>query len=165
MSQPPHDHNNEKYPEYCYPSPKFVYSEQRKIIELVKAVCLRLKWDFNDVHINKKLYEAIHRVDQSKLHYKIYRKGMVIGELKEAALLCYWIIRYRPIRFKTEGRDEINEVIAFYILKEAANKSYKDKFKKGDKDFSFIIEDVLYNFMHRSVTYDSMILLAKTMAI
>jgi hypothetical protein len=155
------EHNGVKYHEYCYPSPMFIHSECKQLKEIIGKVCRLLKLDIDSIFVNKNIYAAYYRVDQRKVHYKMYRQGMTLGEINEAAILCYWIIRYRPIRFKDGSFDAINEIVAYYMLIFAVCGASQKKLS----DFSSITADILYAFMNRNMTYDTMTLLAKAMAI
>jgi hypothetical protein len=161
-NEPLHIHNGVSYAEYVPPAPEVISREFGHLESIIKKICTRLGVDENCVRVSKYALHAIYRVDQRKLHYKMYRTGMVLGELNEVGLMSYWLLRYRPIVCEEPKIRCMNEIVSFYLIVTLINVLRK---KNGlpEKDFSNLILDALYTFGHRAVTYDSMTLFVKAM--
>jgi hypothetical protein len=133
------------------------------------------------------LAEVFIRVDQRKIHYRIYH-GIEINELKRAATLCYWLMKLRPIvklkrEFDGSGHivkaghvdNRVCEKLCIFMLAGAVNE-YRARRNKpkvelfsstgdsgGEREMS-LFQDIEYFFRHRLATPDSIIALAEGMA-
>jgi len=73
------------------------------------------------VHADLRLIgNAIVRVLKRKDYYMVFHNGVKLSEVKEASLLAYWIVKYRPFTITSDVSDRnplnINEGFATFII-------------------------------------------------
>ena len=113
--------------------------------------------------------EVFVRLDQRRLHYKMYYEKpdiMEINELKFTAILCYWIMRYHPIIKLTEPKKQcaINEYFCLFLIK-ATIKQYRKNNNMPLTPLNREVEkDMLYFFRNRQLSCDSVVLLVESIA-
>jgi len=113
--------------------------------------------------------EICKQLDKRK-DYNLYfhhdKKNSDSVRTKETALMCYWIIKYKPLFQSNDDTSAlfkkwnctINELFAVYVIKTWIYEIYS---KKGRIE-RFFTEDndkeMIYNFMHREISKESMIM-------
>jgi hypothetical protein len=117
------------------------------------------------------LIDAIVRVDKRRHYFKVFH-NMDINEGKRAALLAYWIVKFRPIMItdvryiNTKGyNDRVNELFALHILLIALRKIKRVKFWDGSSGVKVeldhpYLKELRYSLRFRNFTIDSMLVLA-----
>lgn len=122
------------------------------------------------------LMKIIVRVDQRSdyftyFHSTIDDKGQVtvdeMSQYKRIALLCFWLIKYKPFRIRDEKLDfsyycqnhcTLNETFATYIFISQINSSkmLTKQQKKYYKSPGYV-KDLFYKFMHHDISKEAMI--------
>jgi len=109
------------------------------------------------------------RVDRRSAYYRFFH-NMNISEKKRASLYAYWIAKLRPFTIVDERYSEsedaayINEKFAAYYLITAVLIPNGDVYDAEKIIFSSeFFEKLVYAFRYRSITIDSVILLADSM--
>ena len=116
------------------------------------------------------IYNIRKRLDQRHDYYKYFhsdeKKTTHISQTKEVALICYWVIKYKPInhdnviseRYCHKYDCTINEMFALFLIESFLYDIYKDK----EKVVNFFNTEnkriILYNFMHRDMSKEAFIL-------
>lgn len=139
---------------------------------LEKSVLNRDDISFNDALLLK----IIVRVDQRSdyfmyFHSTVDENGFVdvdmMSQFKQIALLCFWIIKYKPFRITDSSKDfdyysqnhcTINEAFAAYIFVSQINACniLGNKQKKYYKSAEYT-KDLFYKFMHHDISKEAMI--------
>ena len=138
--------------------------------ELLLAKWLkRIGLNPNDYHIDvTSMVEALVRTDQRELHYKMYHNLREWNELKQIGVLCYWILKYKPIRPEIGARsiywDRINETFGLYLILCAIRKYRALKSLPALSLGRQNIFDLIYLFKNRSTSYDSLVAVIETVA-
>ncbi len=122
------------------------------------------------------LLKIIDRVDQRSdyffyFHSTVSSNGKLqpdfMSQNKEIALLCYWIIKYKPLtitnpelemEYYKDNHCTINDAFAAYIfisqIRRVKSLSKKQKDYYGSWDYK---EDLFYKFMHHDISKEAMI--------
>jgi hypothetical protein len=157
-----HMHNGENYPEYCMPDENTLKNDLGNFRKMLKLFCDVGKLDIARFSVDDELVlQSFIKVDHRILHYKMYHQGTKINELKQVALLAYWILKYKPLVYdngKCRTTQKYNEVFALYCIM-CIVKMVNSSCKFG-KD---VINDLIYTFTHRITTFDSMTLLVEAL--
>ncbi len=169
MRWPSKLHNGLVYYTYKEPS-KYELNKALVDYELLLAKWLkRIGLDPNECHIDiTAMIEALVRMDQRELHYKMYHDLISWNELKQIGALCYWILKYKPIRPEISAKsvywERINETYCLYLIM-CATKKYR-AFQRlpaitiGRKN----IVELIYLFKHRDVSLDALVAIIETIA-
>ena len=133
--------------------------------------------DRSDISVNDALLlKTIVRIDQRSdyftyFHSEIDENGNIIvdrmSQYKQIALLCFWIIKYKPLRiddpikelsYYDQNHCTVNEAFAAYIFISQINSSniVSNKQKNYYKSVEFT-QDLFYKFMHHDISKEAMI--------
>jgi hypothetical protein len=130
----------------------------------------------NYINVNEYLVLEIHeRIDKRRDYYHYFHsEGKVtrMSQLKELALLCYWISKYKPLTLNSilsreyfkKNNCTINEMFAYFVIKAFVIGYYK-KLNRNINDF-FTPQNryiITYNLMHRDISKESIILLMSSL--
>jgi hypothetical protein len=161
-------HNGAHYSTYEPPQKPALVESLKSFRIYFKKFCDTFKFSESDFCVDESLIvRCFVRVDQRKLHYRMYHDGTVINELKEAALLSYWINHYKPIaRIKPSicTVDTFNAMFAIYLVMSIITAYRSAKKIPRIKITDEIFHDLRYTIGERNMSYDSMVLLVETLA-
>lgn len=114
------------------------------------------------------LPRVILRVDKREGYFVVFHKGTQINEIKQAALVAYWIIKFKPFMIASDAPDRmhrysrINEGFAFFYILSAC-KQYAQKNGYSMRDVSSRLkEEIMYAFTYWDLSKESVILMAET---
>ncbi|WP_144265551.1 hypothetical protein [Faecalibacterium sp. An77] len=110
------------------------------------------------------------RVDKREGYFMIFHEQTRINEIKQAALMAYWILKLRPFMIKTPDPERlykfsrINEgFAAFYLL--SAFKKYSQINGAKEKGLSSrLVEELMYAFTYWDLSKESIILISESIA-
>lgn len=159
---------------YKRPKWKILYNQINELCELLKKyVDKQNGLSLEDLSVNMILMsELFIRIDKRKDYFTIYHKGTNINEIKKAALLAYWLIKFKPIIIKYSDKEDfdkfnkfryINESFAVFIVYGAV-KAYSDSISKTKFCVSKDYHDLLnYAFKFWDLSKEAVILIAETL--
>ena len=127
------------------------------------------KISLSDIKANAKLLsELMIRVDKRKDYFRIFHSGTEINEQKEAALLAYWIVKFRPFSLKesvepllAEEYANINEVFAIFIILSVAKKISMGSNNETFSVSSDFLRRLTYAFKYWDMSKESVMLLVE----
>jgi hypothetical protein len=147
---------------YVSPPPQVLYEGYKKLQETAKRF-VEEKMSKKVIGDDKLLGDILVRVDQRKEYYKIYHNGTELWELRESALIAYWILKYRPFKIPGVDYSRVNERIALHFLESVAFAIHKHK-KQASPPFSDAFRNrVLHSFAEHDVSKEQLMLLAEAM--
>lgn len=151
----------------------------RKHIKLIESFIIGNGHDPQLLYVNKEaIISIINRVEQRKQYFKFFHH-LDMSDFKELALNCFWYIKLHPIiacnrRAEEPSEEElqflkgVNEKFAVYfILTEFRALLKKEKLDDQalNKLSDSYIKELVYTFLYRDISKESLILLIETMAI
>lgn len=121
-----------------------------------------------DVDINEdNLYEVIERVNKRKHHYRIFHNIEELSEIRETALLCFWILKLKPftvLKKDSPIRNSENEYFSMYLILAILQYLTKKLGKEFEKPSDSFIKDAIYIFKYRELSKEAMILFVSSIA-
>lgn len=162
---------------YNYLTPEEAQKRMNEFQAMFDTFLKKSSLDRSDIECNDvMLMKIITRIDQRSdyfvyFHSEVDNNGKlnvdVMSQYKQVALLCYWIIKYKPLRVKEhhtdidyycQNRCTINETFAAYIFISQINSSQllSKKQKQYYKSWGYT-EDLFYKFMHHDISKEAMI--------
>ena len=151
--------------------------EMNKVIRLLQGFLELSKLSMEDIRINDALVlKSVIRIDQRSdyftyFHSEIDKEGKVIidemSQYKQIALLCFWIIKYKPFSIKddlkeldyySQNKCMVNESFAAYLFityicnSKMVNRKQEKYYMSRD-----YLKDLCYKFMHHDISKESMI--------
>lgn len=156
-----------KYKEPCVEE-KFEYL--KTISDVFYDYLESLSFDENKVTLDYKLInEVFVRIDKRKDYFIIYHDETYINEIREAALLAYWILKFKPFTVKSDDQSDYNINIncgfAAYVIFCAVDECIKRK-TKGKKSVELseeYIEKFKYAIKYWDIGKETMMLIAETL--
>lgn len=148
-----------------------------KVQEFLDSFLEKSVLNRDDISVNDALLlKSVIRVDQRSdyftyFHSEVDEDGNVIvdkmSQYKQIALLCFWIIKYKPIHINDSIKElnyydknhcTVNEAFAAYIFISQINSSkLLSKNQKKYYKSSEYTEDLFYKFMHHDISKEAMI--------
>jgi len=119
--------------------------------------------DQSEISINyDTMVEILTRVEKRRVYFHIYYDGVKMGELNEASLICFWILKLMPFKHATISNKTLNAKIAytffinvlFYV---AANTNKKVNVRKA------ILDQLLYAFQYRDLSKEAIMAIAESL--
>ncbi|GHV76907.1 hypothetical protein AGMMS49942_17280 [Spirochaetia bacterium] len=117
----------------------------------------------NDIVTNMEvLLDIFERIEKRRIYFHIFYDGCTLGELNEAALLCFWIVKLNPFSRQNGVANLINAKIALHFLVHvlayhAAKKGKKINFTDQ------IADEFLYAFRYRDLSKEAIMALAASL--
>jgi hypothetical protein len=108
------------------------------------------------------LGDTIVRVIKRKDYYEVFHEGVQLNEAKEAALLAYWIIKYRPFSVVIEKSEtvqanlRINEGFAAFII-------FSSAINGGNLLSPAYVNTLMYAFQYWDLSKEAIMLIAETL--
>lgn len=159
---------------YIYQPPERTEKEKcfNQLIKLFYKFADRWKIEESKIEFDFKLINEINiRVDKRKDYYIIFHKETYLSEVRESALLAFWILKFKPFLVKSEdGSDNnlnINCGFAQYIILSAVSEyihresNGKKKFKVG-KEY---LNKLGYALKYWDLSKEAMMLVAETLCV
>ena len=148
--------------------PIFTNLDERQLIVL----CSKMKVYLNDFGINhgisgiypdpSVLIKICDRIEKRRVYFHIYYNKRRMGELNEASLMCFWILKLMPFSHQAVPTNELNAKIALYLLNNAVI-YYARKYNKGAN--ISLSENLYYAFRYRDLSKEAIMALAESMII
>lgn len=118
---------------------------------------------------------VIVKVDQRRKYFNYFHQ-LEMSEYKEAALNCFWYIKFKPLslgprdfaRSHPDVYNSLNEQLGVYIIFVTLRAMLKAK-KLSERPLDAIsrkyVNELVYSFTYRDLSKESIILLVETMAL
>ena len=135
-----------------------------KLLSFLKNHSTNLKIDWQEIEVNKKaILDVIERVQQRRMYFLKFH-GMEMGEVNEAALHCFWILKLKPFYFKdTNEKRDLNVHMAFLIFFKTLVLISEKKNIKFNLTYH-TIEYLYYAFRHHDLSKEALMALTRVLA-
>lgn len=153
---------------YKAPSEEELYAWFERLCEIFDTFLSSEKKDISKFTIDAFLIgESLVRIDKRRDYFIIFHEETKISELKEAALIAYWFMKFKPIKYigdseEPEYYEYINEKVAMFVILSAAKATCK---KAGSdlKTTDFYIERLFYSLRYWCLNKSALILLSEAL--
>lgn len=151
-----------------YRKEKFTYFQE--LSEIFYDYLESLNMDRDRVILDYKLVNEIFiRIDKRKDYFIIYHDETHVNEVREAALLAYWVLKFKPFLIKAKEQEDYNKDIncgfAVFVVLSAVTECLKRKF--GEKTELHLsetyIEKMKYAFKFWDISKEAMMFIAETL--
>lgn len=124
--------------------------------------------DKSNIDINERnLSEVIERVNKRKYHYDIYHNMNELSEIREIALLCYWIAKLKPFTVLDNNsplRNSANEFFCVYLIMAIIEYLTEKAGKEFEMPSDSLIKDTVYVLKYRDLSKEAIILYVSSIA-
>jgi len=125
------------------------------------SASLDIEWDnveFSQARIN----QIVDMVQRRAVYFHVFH-GVEIGELNEACLNCFWIMKFSPFRLPENPSHNINVTFALGLFTRAVTYTAK---KNGIKPnlTEEVIEHLEHAFSYRDLSKEALMAIAKSLA-
>lgn len=165
------DDQGKKVYKYQQPEWKILYERVAQLLDVFgEYITAHDDLTIEEVDVNEELLaELLVRIDKRKDYFMIFHDNTNMNEIKEAALLAYWILKFKPFKLKVDDIDrrkkygQINEAFAVYVLysavKEETNRVSGMRFCVSSE----YNRKIMYAFRFWDLSKESLILVAETL--
>jgi hypothetical protein len=108
------------------------------------------------------LLDIFERIEKRHIYFHIFYDGCTLGEINEAALMCFWIIKLNPFSSRTIVSNLLNAKIALHFLIHVLAYHAKKK-GKGINCTDQIAADLLYALRYRDLSKEAIMALAESL--
>ena len=154
---------------YISPDEEMLKDKSNELIKQFAKYANAVKLPLSNVCIQRTLLpRIILRVDKREGYFIVFHDQTHINEIKQAALMAYWILKLKPFMINTDDPNlsykhcRVNEgFAAFYLL--SAMKQYSKT--KGTEPISLskrLVAELMYALTYWDVSKESCILIAET---
>ena len=133
----------------------------QKAIEAIRA-------DEKELLINfEALGEIVDRVEKRKVYFWVFYGIEEMSEMHEAALHCYWILKFAPFHYEGRHNININVRIATYlfmnmIMHTLSLKGARLQTQIDDEGQDFV-DKITYAFAYRDISMEAIMLIAESL--
>lgn len=154
---------------YLSPEEEVLKSKSNELIKQFNKYAESVNLPLENLCIQRLLLpRIILRVDKREGYFIVFHDQTKINEIKQAALMAYWIIKLKPFMVNTTDPEishrycRINEgFAAFYLL--SAFKQYAIENNNAVLNLSErLIDEMMYAFTYWDLSKESVILIAET---
>ncbi len=136
---------------------KEIANKSKSIIDLVKNYA---KSDASNVRVDlEAVHDMVVRIDKRKHYFYYFHNKQIMNEIKETALICYWIIKLKP--FYVESNKEgytFNEKFCTFIYLDYMKDILHTQNKQQKADMlESIGHEFIYTLRFRELSQEAMI--------
>ncbi|MDR0920035.1 MAG: hypothetical protein LBM93_12465 [Oscillospiraceae bacterium] len=144
------------YTPYSPLTPDERNGEKRQLLQfLFKKVAPEINFSEDNILINDMaLNEVIEMVNKRHLYFKVFHKGMKLGEPNETALYCYWILKLNPFFDKTEKNRNINVWFSLGMMFTMAKELAEEEICISKNMFKTILHSFEYHELTKEAIMD-----------
>ena len=164
--------NGRKIHKYEQPSDEILYDKVSLLLDSLELYVNKhddLNFENNIVVDAPAVAEIFVRVDKRKDYFIIFHDDTDMNEIKEAALMAYWILKFKPFSVKSEDivvrrkYSQINEAFAVFIL----YSTIKEETKRIE-GMEFLIskefnQKIMYAFKFWDISKEALMLIAESL--
>jgi hypothetical protein len=122
-------------------------------------------FNWNDLkYSEERLRYIIDMVERRRLYFHVYHAGMEMGELNEACLQCFWILKLYPFFDAKNPERDVNLFFAIEVFTNGI--TYTAEMRKPKENANFgprIIEHLEHAFRFRDISKEALMALAESM--
>ena len=120
------------------------------------------------VCVDKRLINQVFiRIDKRKDYFIIFHDETYVNEIRETALIAYWILKFKPFNIMSDNVSDfkynINCGFAAYLLLDAVSQCYKTKTGEDIALRDEYIKKLMYAFKYWDISKEAMMLIAETL--
>ena len=155
---------------YKEPDKKTSFENAEKLMKCLKILVGAFSdLDISDISCDFRLIgEIIVRVDKRKDYFQIFHDDTDMNEIKQAALIGYWFVKFKPLSIKSNSEvhkskySGINEQFAaFIIFSTLCEVAYRSE-RKGFKITTRYKNRLLYALKYWDLSKESIILVCES---
>ena len=157
---------------YIPPEETVLKEKSDRLIKVFSKYAQAIGLAADEICIQRALIPRILlRVDKREGYFTVFHENTSINEIKQAALVAYWILKFRPfminINHSTPPRMEefrcLNEGFAWFYILCACKETAKAKGIKTNNVISAQLrKEISYAFTYWDLSKESMIMIAET---
>jgi hypothetical protein len=121
--------------------------------------------DWANVKYSKeRLRSVIGMVEKRRLYFHVFHDGMDMGELNEACLHCFWVLKLYPFFDAAVPDSDVNQFFALELFTNAITYTANKRSPKGQANFGpHIIGHLRHAFRFRDLSKEAMMALAESL--
>lgn len=119
-----------------------------------------LGMDWNNIRYNKKqILEIIDLVERRRVYFWIYHQ-IEMGELNEACLICFWILKFNPFYDSSNPNKKVNIVFAMALYLRMV--CYVAKKRDRNPNITrHVFKHIQHAFVYRDLSKESLMAIAE----
>jgi len=161
-----HDPND--FPLFCDLDESTYAEKESELLDLLQRCCTIVGLNYSNVKWSKiRLRQIINMVERRRVYFHVFHQGMEMGELNEACLQCFWILKLYPFFDVEDSDNNMNLVFALKLFIDTIwYVAYKRvPSQKANCHSDEVLSHLLHAFRVRDLSKEAMMALAASMII
>ena len=117
----------------------------------------------------------LQRVEKRRQYFQYFHNDMKINEVKQAALVAYWILKFRPFSYRSDEQSDLMQELEFNEQYKALNERFAVFYiisacRKGadildtqcQSPPNALVSELIYAFKYWDLSKEAVILIAET---
>jgi len=148
---------------YDGPDEAVLADRENRLLALFREFSQQLGVDWGNVVYSKhRLRSVISRVEKRRVYFHVFHDKMKMGELNEACLICFWILKLYPFFDVKDPDNNINRSLAIRVFLDAVE--YTAKKRGCATNFSDdVLDHLIYAFTYRDLSKESLMAIAESL--
>jgi len=144
-------------------SESFLVEKENLMLKLFKDFSQQLGFDWNNIIYSKnRLRQIINMVEKRRVYFRVFHKSMEMGELNEACLICFWILKLYPFFDAKDPDNNVNRSFAIKIFLDAIEYTAAKLECKTNLNED-IINHLNYAFTFRDLSKEALMAIAESL--
>ena len=150
------------FPAYGKLSKEEHIETQTKLLNLIKKISYDNGFKWEDILINyDAVSEIVDLIDRRRIYFHVYHR-IEMGELNEACLRCFWILKLSPFAYKANPNKNINFIFALSLFTRAVNFTAEKRGVKANFNKDVIIH-LEHAFKYRDLSKEAIMAIAESL--
>jgi hypothetical protein len=101
-------------------------------------------------------------VQRRRVYFHVFHGGMDMGELNEACLICFWILKLNPFQDATDPNHNVNLIFALALFTRAINYTAE---KRGHEPnlTENTVSHLIHAFIYRDLSKEAIMAIAESL--
>ena len=150
-----------KFPAFGKLDGDFIIAEREKLLKTYEHVAKDTGVNWDEVQINEQhVIRLIDIVERRRVYFHVFHSGMEMGELNEASLVCFWMLKLHLFHVKNEDSEySVNLLLALNVFIRALRLT-AEKLNGSLNLTNSVLKHMMHTFNYRDLSKEALMLLA-----
>jgi hypothetical protein len=159
--QPSADPND--FPAFSKMDSKTYIKRKGNLLLPLHKAAKELSINWNDIKFSqKRINEIVDMVQRREVYFHVYHK-IAMGELNEACLNSFWIMKFCPFHYIQDPGYNLNLVFALALFTRAVNWTAQQMGNRPPSFTTEVVTDLIHAFTYRDLSKEALMSLAKSL--
>jgi hypothetical protein len=142
-------------------------AKEKQLLDELERCSPNMGVDWNNVRYSKERFRrVIDMVERRRIYFHVFHNGMNMGELNEACLLSFWILKLYPFFDVNDPDCNVTLVFALKLFTNAVSYTANKRDPKQRANLSHdVMSHLIHAFIFRDLSKEALMALAESLII